>query len=820
MRETKRGNNGIKCNKICVYFFKLTLITDDHRMKFICSVLCIFLITSLLQAQKDFNIGFVTQVRQPYRTNDIWGYVAPNGTEYAVIGTERDCRIYSLVNPGQPELVDIVSGARSIWRDFKTFDQFVYEVTQVGQDGLTIIDMRNAPQSISSVRFQDTIVVEEVRSPLETCHNLWIDTDKGLAFLAGCNIGVGGVLVLDIATDPLQPIHVGTLNERYAHDVITRGDTLFASEINEGNLGIYDISNLSSPRLISRVRTGSSFTHNAWPSDDGNYVFTTDERPDASLEAYDIRNIENPQRIDQFRPMKGMDIIPHNTHYYNGFLVTSWYVEGVIIVDAHRPDNLVKVGEYDTYLLERQGFEGAWGAYPYLPSGLVLVSDLSGGLFVLQPEYKRAAYLEGNIVDAQSGFPVNAAIIKIGDEVDNANSSNALGDYKTGVSQSGTYQVIVEHPDYFSDTLTIELTAGMVVEEDIRLVRKSSIINIAGYIVDEAGKSIPNAGVLIQSADRQAEAYTDETGLYRSNIAINTYDVYVGAWGYKGKKITRDIFERLQEPIVLEKGYEDDFFVDLGWTSSGDAVRGNWTRAIPVGTFYNSSDSNPSQDVPDDLNEYCFVTGNNSGSVGADDVDDGTAILTSPDIDVSEFQNAIIEITPWFFNDGGASLPNDTMKIFLESDRGEYLTYIVIDNRQVGGRWYDPIQIFVDSIYRRERIVRLRIEVNDHPDSGHLVEGGIDKFRVYEGPLPVYPDNQEEIEVAISPNPSNGILYVEPRTNEKLVRMIIFDLSGKVIFDQRDPEPELELGFLPEGIYTLEFLFSSGVRSSSKWIKL
>ena len=43
---------------------------------------------------------------------------------------------------------------------------------------------------------------------------------------------------------------------------------------------------------------------------------------------------------------------------------------------------------------------GCWGVYLYLPSGLIIASDFEAGFYVLDPDYKRAAYLEGVITDA------------------------------------------------------------------------------------------------------------------------------------------------------------------------------------------------------------------------------------------------------------------------------------------------------------------------------------------------------------------------------------------------------------------------------------
>jgi hypothetical protein len=50
-------------------------------------------------------------------------------------------------------------------------------------------------------------------------------------------------------------------------------------------------------------------------------------------------------------------------------------------------------------------YQGAWGAYPYLPSGNILVSDMQNGLFVLDPSPMFASVEENTQAVAFSLFP-------------------------------------------------------------------------------------------------------------------------------------------------------------------------------------------------------------------------------------------------------------------------------------------------------------------------------------------------------------------------------------------------------------------------------
>ncbi len=785
-----------------------------------CLVIFIGLIyVSDTYGQEILRAELVGQVQHEIRSNDIWGYVDGEGVEYAVIGTISDARIYSLEEPSTPELVAQIAGAESVWRDYKSYDQYIYQITQRGSDGLTIIDMTQAPDSISSLLFTPEISIQGTTEVLRTCHNLYIDEEEGIVFLAGCNNGVGGILMFDLTQDPLNPSFIGAVDERYSHDVVVRGDTLFSSEINEGNLGIYDISDLTNPQLISRTRTTSSFTHNAWFSDDGQYVFTTDERANSTIDAYDISDLSNPVLVDTYLPVPNEGIIPHNTHYLDGYLVTSWYTEGLIVIDANRPDNLVRVGQFDTFLGAGTGFQGCWGAYPYLPSGRVLASDISTGLYVFDVDYQRASYLEGFIYDAISGDPINGAQITLVDDGKTTEQSRADGEYKMGTAISGNYDVIVTHPDYESITITVTLRQGLVTVEDFRLFRNGSIISVEGVVTDESGNPIPEARLTIENGIRDVAVTTDENGAYAVLLVAEVYTLRVAAWGYRGREITIEVQDQNVEPVILEEGFEDDFFVDLGWTVAGDAPTGIWERAVPTATFFENLVSNPGVDVPDDIGDHAFVTGNIGLNAGADDVDNGTTVLTSPPIIVDGLRNPIIEVSPWFFNDGGFGQPiDDTLTISLICDGKITDVARIVSEEGQSGRWREPVRIYVDSIYKRAKTVHLAISVSDQTDSGHLVEAGIDRFRMFEGPAPDFPSNQEEIDVVLAPNPNDGFFYIDVFTNEEVSEVSVYDVKGRRILLDTTGDLEVDLRGIKDGFYIVDVTFTTGVTTRRKML--
>jgi hypothetical protein len=78
--------------------------------------------------------------------------------------------------------------------------------------------------------------------------------------------------------------------------------------------------------------------------------------------------------------------IPHNQLVACDYLYVSYYYDGLQVYDISDPANPVRVAHYPTSNLpHRRTYEGAWGVYPYLPSGNILVSDMQEGLFVIEP---------------------------------------------------------------------------------------------------------------------------------------------------------------------------------------------------------------------------------------------------------------------------------------------------------------------------------------------------------------------------------------------------------------------------------------------------
>ena len=336
---------------------------------------------SFSYAQESLNMDLVSNLAYPQGTNDIWGY-ADGSDEYALVGTVTGFSVVDITDPSNPYELFFIEGSSSTWRDIKTWGKYAY-VTTEASNGLLIVDL-------SDETGQTYVYTEEF---FTTSHNIYID-ENGYAYIFGADTGNGGAIILDLTDDPMSPTLAGIFDDYYLHDGMVRGDTLWGSAIYAGVFSIIDVSDKTNPEIMSSYPTSCNFTHNAWISDDNNYLFTTDEQAGCYVGSYDVSDIYDIQEIDLIQEWTGdgamgaqENVIPHNTHVLGDYLITSYYTSGVTVIDASDPFNLIEVAYYDTSPMSGGNFDGCWGAYPYLPSGLVLATDQQEGLFVLHTPY-------------------------------------------------------------------------------------------------------------------------------------------------------------------------------------------------------------------------------------------------------------------------------------------------------------------------------------------------------------------------------------------------------------------------------------------------
>ncbi len=725
-------------------------------MKFLNAVLVFLLLSGSLFAQ-NYNLNLLSNYPYPEGLSNVWGYTAPDGTEYALVGTTTRLSILSLADPANPVEVASVAGPNTIWREIKTWGQYAYVALDQVNVGVLIVNLQNLPNSVTSQYWTPSITVNGQSENLISSHTVTMD-ENGFMFINGSNVAQGQALIFDVHSNPGNPIYIGPVGNWYCHDNMMRGDTVWSGDIYEGHFSVWDVSDKSNPVLLATQNTPSNFTHNCWISDDGNTLFTTDEVADAYLTSYDVSDLGNIRELDRYRSLdnEGTGVVPHNAHVLNDWVFLSHYTDGLKIVDGHRPQNLVEVASYDTYPQAGTGFEGDWGVYPYFPSGVAIASDMTTGLWIFQPNLVRACYLEGQVTDANTGQALQGATAEFL-TAPNYTTTDLSGDYAFGLATAGTYDVVYRMPGYLPDTLSAVLINGQVTVLNVQLIPLTPFVLTGRVVRADNGQPIAGATVAFDGVDFDYNVSTDGSGNFSINaFSPDNYSVFAGKWGFHTEGQTQGLFQPIQLLFELETGYRDEFAVDLGWTVGGNATAGQWERVEPTGVVANGNDlSAPDLDVQHDLGDKCYVTGDGGGNVGANDIDNGAVVLTSPAFDLTGYNDPYVRFEYWFTNFGGNGAANDSFSVRLSNG---ITTTVLLSETQNAYNWRGPNLYRIADFLTPTANMRLVFRAVDVP-TGHVVEAAVDYVEIFDsvaiGLDPVAAVN-EGMRLEVFPNPSSG----------------------------------------------------------------
>ncbi|MFN0014643.1 MAG: LVIVD repeat-containing protein, partial [Saprospiraceae bacterium] len=713
--------------------------------------LAFVLASSSLFAQ-DFNIQLRGTLDYPGQTlANICGY-AQNGQEYALVGASKGLSIVNVTDPANPVQIVQIPGPDNLWKEIKVYKNYAY-VTSEGGDGVQIVDLSKLPNA--NLDYHHYKGTGDILDQLDKIHALHIDVTKGYLYTYGGNFS--SARVHDLNADPYNPVYVGLFDQLgYIHDGYVDNDTLYACHINGGRMSMVDMRDKANPVLLGSVETPARFTHNSWILSDRKTVLTTDERVPSFLTAYDVSDPTDIKELDRFSTNDGNGSIGHNTHILNDWAITSWYTDGLNIVDATRPDNLVMVGQYDTWPnATGPSFDGCWGVFPYLPSGNLLATNIpttdgnvTGRLFILAPTYKRASYVEGLIINGCDGQPLAGAEVRInGTDYSPREFTKNNGTFKTGLAQTGTVQAIISKAGFIDGVANLNLVTGQVALLNVTL-QPISAFDLTGKAVDKvSGAVLANKPVAISGPIQNYLVQTDANGKFDIEcLAGGNYRV--GAWGYRVTDL--NVSNDGPATITLAPAYYDDFELDLGWSKTATALDGLWERGNPVQTTFQQKISNPGDDVNFDNSDKCYVTGNGGGQSGADDVDNGTVTLTSPIMRLAGHADAKLTFEYWFFNAGGTGTPNDKFEVLATNGQQ---TVTIFTEGTSASAWRPSGDIHLKDHLPLTNNMQIMFVASD-TNPGHLVEAGVDAFQVTPGVVSA-PEPDPTAVLALAPNPSS-----------------------------------------------------------------
>lgn len=386
----------------------------------------------------------------------IWGYEAPDGREYAVLGCYDGTAFIDITDPGNIREVDFVptvnaSSTSNIWREMKTYSHYAYIVSEVGSSGIQIVDLQYLPDSVRYVK-------KYVPAGHVSSHS--ISQEGPYLFLNGCNASFGnGVTVIDLSVDPENPVKRGGFNASYIHDCRVVNDTIYAANIYDSKVSIINAVNKNSLSLItSFINLPNSGPHNTALSPDGNFLFVTDEIGNTPrlMKIWNVSDFGNITFVSSWQPTGITSSVVHNVECYGNYILAGHYTAGLRMVDVSDPAQPVEVAWYDTYPANNGGtYNGCWGMYMF-PSGKIAASDRQTGLYVLKTEFDVNVAIEGlynpstNRLNRKDTVRVYLRDAKapygmIDSSVAVLDSASLTANCKMNYAPAGEYYVVVKH---------------------------------------------------------------------------------------------------------------------------------------------------------------------------------------------------------------------------------------------------------------------------------------------------------------------------------------------------------------------------------------
>lgn len=351
----------------------------------------------------------------PGAANDLWGFRDLNtDREYILLGLENGTAVVDVTDPGDPFQVARVAGALTAWRDMKLYQY--YDAAQgrwqalayVSADGvadkLVVIDLSGLPNraALAGRVTDETSAHNVVMAGLEPGTGIALQGQVPTLMTTGSNLDHGALRLYSLE-DPANPALLFSGNG-HSHDagaVVIRDERVsqcpgardfcvVVADANEDDVVTWDVTDPAATMQLGaagydRLR----YVHSVAWSDDGRYLAVQDELDEVDLNLsttariFDMADLANPALVATWQgPTRAID---HNGLIRGDRLYLSNYTRGLTVLDLADPLAPAALGYLDSYpASDATAFAGAWGVYPYLPSGTIAVSDIQGGLFLLR----------------------------------------------------------------------------------------------------------------------------------------------------------------------------------------------------------------------------------------------------------------------------------------------------------------------------------------------------------------------------------------------------------------------------------------------------
>jgi hypothetical protein len=274
-------------------------------------------------------------------------------------------------------------GAQGSAQDVKVADGLLFIGLEGGGSvGVHIVDVRDPTNPIGLVNIDI--------SGFNAIHNTFYD--NGYLYIVdsgSTRIGIVDLTTFDPDNPPAGPITelkwlLTGVGNAFVHDITVQDGRMYASAWDSG-LWIYDVTSVATelPSFLGQTPDGGNNTHSCWPTDNGDYVVTGEERSGGGIKVYRITEVGEALELeltDAFALPSNETFSVHNQTIVGYRLYNAWYDVGLQVFDIDPKTGLLDfVASYDT----GTGGLGNWGVYPFLGPDKVLASDANEGLFII-----------------------------------------------------------------------------------------------------------------------------------------------------------------------------------------------------------------------------------------------------------------------------------------------------------------------------------------------------------------------------------------------------------------------------------------------------
>ncbi|MDQ3940486.1 MAG: choice-of-anchor B family protein [Actinomycetota bacterium] len=336
------------------------------------------------------------------RANDIWGWADPKTKrEYALMGSTRGVLIIDVTVATKPRFLGRIPKPENslVWQDVEVYKNHAFIVCDLSPCGMQVFDLTR----LRKVKEEQTWTPDVVYPFTPTTHTIDINPATGFAYLNGSLTMAGGAPHIVDVSNPKVPVPAGfILDDGYTHDSHCRiylgPDKRYQKKeicfnANEDTITIYDVTNKLAPEQLARVTyKNATYTHQAWLTQGHTHIVVSDEIDEqdhginSTTYIFDVGDLTKPKLVGTY--VAKTKAIDHNNYVVGDRIFQANYTAGLRILDASNiaQARLREIAYFDVVPeSDEPVYDGAWAAYPYLPSGNVIVSGMAQGLFVLTP---------------------------------------------------------------------------------------------------------------------------------------------------------------------------------------------------------------------------------------------------------------------------------------------------------------------------------------------------------------------------------------------------------------------------------------------------